>query len=229
MSRTDPDPNYCLQEISESLGRMAVLLDNIRDDLRAAAQETAVNNAVTAPVLSKLPGEPELPSRWARVHAMGQQCFVGEVKPLPRGGVRVTYFDSEIIYPDHMDMEGATKLDRPAMVRTKDIYAIHSIDWLTEQQYVVDVERTQETAHKNVLYLFRKDRWPDGYAPVRRQEYPQCGFKRVSDLKVHGFYQSDYEAQAAAWDDVDGDLGDWEDASNLLDEAEPDPLSEVVQ
>lgn len=156
-----------------------------------------------------------LPSKWARVHAMGNNSYAGEVEALPRGAYRITYYDSEVTEADYPAVASLPE-GGCAIRRVKDIRAVHSVDWLTQAQYEEDVEEAQKAAAQNFQYLQRK-KWPKGYELAQRNRAPGYAFRRLSDGRVCGFYWNTDEARQYAWSDFD-EPSDFKDLRGELDQ-----------
>jgi len=184
-----------------------------------------IGNALTRP-------EPApLPSRWARVHAMGNNSYLGEVEPLPRGAYRITYYDGEVTAADYPNITADMKIDPNgtyAIQRMKDIRAVHSIDWLTEAEYKLEVARAQKIAMRALGTLIRRH-WPKGYEPARRNSYPPHAFRRLSDKRVCGFFGSESDAREQAWADAERPDPNLRDLSSELssDPVEPGDEGEM--
>lgn len=171
-----------------------------------------------------------LPSRWARVHAMGNQSFTGEVEALERGAIRIRYLDSEItqidLPPDLLRAayHYAQRGQPVAVDRTKDIRAIHSIDWLTESQYMGEVEQVQQAARKNVTWLYRCKNLPDGYKLGEREHVNGLEHAFVCpDGRARGWWYDDEAARHEAWRHADNPKPIDDDVASELKGAEPAP------
>lgn len=189
------------------------LLQKIRDHLGRIADSLAILVTYARPE----PAPPTaLPSRYARVHLMGRDFLVGEVEAIERGGYRIRYLDSDIKSSDFSDLAAAYRerdTNNFAKVRTKDIRAIHSVDWLDEPEYRTLAADIENTAKLNLEYMYRDTCFPEGYEHVRRvgKDRQRHGFRRLADGRVHGFEGSEREAQQSAWEDSTGSLTDWPD------------------
>jgi hypothetical protein len=80
--------------------------------------------------------EAELPTKHARVHAMGRAVYIGPVQSLGRGGYRVE--SHELLY--HRAQPPAVE------VRWVDVFAVHSVEYLTEAEWHLELERMHHEA-----------------------------------------------------------------------------------
>ena len=190
------------------------ILQNIADNSGRIADSLAILVTYARPE----PASPSIPSRYARVHAMGHDSFVGEVEALERGGYRVRWPDADISLADVGDLAAAYKGPGPwAKLRVKDIRAVYSVDWIDEAEYQRFAEQVQERARRNIERLYHDECYPEGYEPVTAPiAGPRHGFRRISDGKVYGFERSPREVQQLAWSDAQDDLGDWPDRRAAL-------------
>lgn len=140
-----------------------------------------------------------LPSRFATVHPHDYSSTTGTIEAIP-GGYRIYWHD--------MDVEPGCAF--PA-IRCRDILAIHSIDWLTEQQYAAHVEQVHKTCHERAKEYHRRRHWPEGYRLVKRstEQHPHLvyGIQRIVDGWVLGFWRDCGAPLSEVWDIVDGGDG----------------------
>lgn len=146
-----------------------------------------------------------LPSRWATVHVMGHERFTGEVEFIP-GGYRVRWLDSDT--PSDSDEE--------PIPRIRDVYALHSVEWLAEAEHERHVANLLASMKRRAREEHRRLHWPEGYehavathpSRVNDGSRSRHAFIHRATPLVAGFYEAKSEAQEAAWRHVDNDLSD---------------------
>lgn len=135
----------------------------------------------------------QAPSSWARINVMGHDSFAGVVTRIP-GGYRIVYLDD-------------SRYDADAPVeRTRDIYAIHSIEWMTEMEHSKHVAAVHAGAAERVKQRLRSTTMPEGYKLMVVASSPVYGslaFLRLSDGKARGYFRTTEDARHGAWQCAD--------------------------
>jgi len=136
---------------------------------------------------------------------MGHERFTGIVTPIP-GGYRIAWLDSDTASETTTEPEAGLK----------DVYALHSVDWLTEAQYDAYKANLRCSMEQRAECHRRRTTWPAGYRhavathPERLERFAHHAVIRDSDGAAFGFYEFKSEAQEAAWRGFDNDLSDAE-------------------
>ena len=76
-----------------------------------------------------------LPSRWAHVHPVDDASFMCTIEAI-LGGYRVYWHDTDVAVAVDSEVQA---------LRTRDIFAVHSIDWITEAEHTDHVAQAHET------------------------------------------------------------------------------------
>lgn len=143
-----------------------------------------------------------LPSRWATINAADSTGINGEIEAI-RGGYRVRWLDSS---------NGDPSSPMP-MSRVMDIFAMQSIDWLTEAEYAAMTADVHKRCQERAMSYTRCRTWPDGYQLVKRTDnnHLAYGVQRLSDNLVMGFWHDCGAPLRAAWNCIDGEPDDFKD------------------
>ncbi len=158
------------------------------------------------------------PSRFARVHMLGHQTHVGEVQQLHGGALLVHAIDSSVsrgVFRYHITAEQKGR---------------HSIEWMTQWDFVEHVNRLHREHEEVLERRFRRTHMPEGFELVERKRsagVPPYGFR--CSAGVNGFWWDKAEVFEAAWEQHD-DPHDFEDRTSELDlEAPVDEPPEDVR
>lgn len=142
--------------------------------------------AVTASARLDQPPQP-----YARVHVMGHAEYVGPVQLLPRG-VRVEHHLVDQV------SEGVWGIVR----QWKDVYAIHSIEYLTEAEWGHECELLAADVTRRNEVRRRAAADPEGYTMLMRNA-DEYGFTAPTG-DVWGWWRSTARARESAWYHADG-------------------------
>lgn len=135
----------------------------------------------------RAPAVTELPTRHARVHAMGHTAYVGPVTALSRG-YRV----------EHHEVAG----DEGAKAVTcspVDILAVHSVEYLTPDKWARELAELEKLAARDNEYHRRTTTMPEGYSHVLVDG--RHGYRCPDGVEKTDWGWGAREAHSAAWRD----------------------------